>query len=68
MQRDPHKRRVKLVQKHLVQVDFDVGDSDEDSDFDIGQHHDQGTLISVLLIDTASLFHIEVSVALEPQL
>ncbi|XP_070174782.1 PHD finger protein 14-like isoform X2 [Littorina saxatilis] len=38
MQRDPRKRQVKLVPKHLVQVDFDMGDSEEDSDFDIGEH------------------------------
>ncbi|KAK7483587.1 hypothetical protein BaRGS_00025140 [Batillaria attramentaria] len=42
LQRDPRKRRVKLVSKHLVQVDFDIGDSEEDSDFDIGQHHGLG--------------------------
>ncbi|PVD35624.1 hypothetical protein C0Q70_02587 [Pomacea canaliculata] len=38
LQRDPHKRRVKLVQKHLVQVDFGLDDSEDDSDFDIHQH------------------------------
>ena len=55
MQRDPHKRRVKLVQRHLVQVDFDVGDSDEDSDFDIGQHYDKGIVVmSAFSVDSAS--------------
>jgi hypothetical protein len=44
VQRDPRKRRVKLVQKHLIQTDFDIGDSEEDSDFDIRQH--QGKIIA----------------------
>ncbi|KAK6182171.1 hypothetical protein SNE40_009912 [Patella caerulea] len=39
LQRDPKKRRVKPVQKHMIQVDFGGGDdSDEDSDFDMKKH------------------------------
>ncbi|XP_033733236.1 PHD finger protein 14-like [Pecten maximus] len=40
LQRDPKKRRVKPVQRHLIQVDFGGGDdSDDDSDFDVEKHH-----------------------------
>ena len=42
VQRDPKKRKVKLVQKHLQQVNFDVGNSEEDSDFDIGRFDNKG--------------------------
>ena len=36
--RDPKKRKVKPVQKHLIQLDFGgLEDSDEDSDFDVQQ-------------------------------
>ncbi|ESO94133.1 hypothetical protein LOTGIDRAFT_232407 [Lottia gigantea] len=39
LERDPKKRRVKPVQKHMIQVDFGGGeDSDEDSDFDMKKH------------------------------
>ena len=38
MSRDPKKRKVKPVQKHLIQLDFGgLEDSDEDSDFDVQQ-------------------------------
>lgn len=37
--RDPKKRRVKPVQKHLIQVDFGgLDDSEEDSDFELNAH------------------------------
>ncbi|XP_046570377.1 PHD finger protein 14-like isoform X6 [Haliotis rubra] len=37
--RDPKKRRVKPVQKHLIQVDFGgLDDSEEDSDFELNSH------------------------------
>ena len=41
VQRDPRKRRVKPVADSLVQINFgglEDDDSEEDSDFDIGQH------------------------------
>lgn len=38
VQRDPKKRKVKLVEKHLIQVDFGLEDSDDDSDFEVGDH------------------------------
>ncbi|KAK3579284.1 hypothetical protein CHS0354_033363 [Potamilus streckersoni] len=38
LERDPGKRRVKPVQKHLIQLDFGLEDSDEDSDFDVNKH------------------------------
>lgn len=36
VQRDPKKRKVKLVEKHLIQVDFGLEDSEDDSDFEVG--------------------------------
>lgn len=38
MQRDPRKRRVKPVQKHLIQVDFGGADDSDDSDFELDKH------------------------------
>ncbi|XP_064637524.1 PHD finger protein 14-like isoform X2 [Lineus longissimus] len=38
--RDPKKRRVKPVQKHLLQVDFGEDDSAEDSDFKVDPNAD----------------------------
>lgn len=43
VQRDPKKRRVKPVQKHLIQVDFGgADDSDDDSDFEVSKVEDTG--------------------------
>lgn len=51
LQRDPRKRRVKPVQKHLIQIDFGgLDDSDDDSDFEVGKHvkgSDSGSDISI---------------------
>ncbi|KAK3795819.1 hypothetical protein RRG08_052252 [Elysia crispata] len=51
LQRDPRKRRVKPVADSLVQINFgglDDEDSEEDSDFDIGQHsHDSAAADSL---------------------
>ncbi|VDI79928.1 Hypothetical predicted protein [Mytilus galloprovincialis] len=38
LERDPKKRKVKPVEKHLIQVDFGLDDSDDDSDFEVGDH------------------------------
>lgn len=38
VQRDPRKRRVKPVQKHLIQVDFGGADDSDDSDFELDKH------------------------------
>ena len=39
VQRDPRKRRVKPVQKHLIQIDFGgLDDSEDDSDFEVEKH------------------------------
>lgn len=38
LQRDPRKRRVKPVQKHLIQVDFGGADDSDDSDFELDKH------------------------------
>ncbi len=38
VQRDPRKRRVKPVQKHLLQLDFGGLDSSDDSDFEVAEH------------------------------
>lgn len=35
VERDPHKRRVKPVQKHLIQLNFGLEDSSDDSDFEV---------------------------------
>ncbi|XP_064595192.1 PHD finger protein 14-like [Liolophura sinensis] len=44
LQRDPKKRRVKPVQKHLIQVDFGgADDSDDDSDFEVSKIEDTGS-------------------------
>ncbi|XP_041371790.1 PHD finger protein 14-like isoform X1 [Gigantopelta aegis] len=44
LSRDPKKRKVKPVQKHLIQLDFGgLDDSDEDSDFDIQQCKGSGS-------------------------
>ena len=32
--RDPKKRRVKPVQKHMIQLDFGLDDSEDDSDYE----------------------------------
>ncbi|XP_076332725.1 PHD finger protein 14 isoform X4 [Tachypleus tridentatus] len=43
MERDPGKRRVKPVEKHLQMLDFgDLDDSSDDSDFKIGEHEHEG--------------------------
>lgn len=51
LQRDPRKRRVKPVQKHLIQIDFGgLDDSDDDSDFEVEKHvkgSDSGSDISI---------------------
>ncbi|KAL5010827.1 hypothetical protein ScPMuIL_013132 [Solemya velum] len=40
LERDPKKRRVKPVQRHLIQTDFGgLDDSEDDSDFDVQKHH-----------------------------
>ncbi|XP_077997010.1 PHD finger protein 14-like [Glandiceps talaboti] len=39
LSRDPKKRRIKPVEKHLIQVAFG-DDSEDDSDFDIREHHE----------------------------
>ena len=36
VQRDPRKRKVKPVQRHLIQTDFGGADDSDDSDFQIG--------------------------------
>ena len=41
-ERDPKKRRVKPVERHLIQLDFGLSDSEEDSDFEIKDHQDHG--------------------------
>ncbi|XP_033624200.1 PHD finger protein 14-like [Asterias rubens] len=38
--RDPKKRRVKPVERHLIQLDFGLSDSENDSDFEITEHDD----------------------------
>ena len=40
--RDPKKRRVKPVERHLIQLDFGLSDSENDSDFEITEHDDPG--------------------------
>ncbi|XP_070547071.1 PHD finger protein 14-like isoform X2 [Ptychodera flava] len=40
LSRDPKKRRIKPVEKHLIQVAFG-DDSEDDSDFDIKEHNDE---------------------------
>ncbi|XP_071942117.1 PHD finger protein 14-like [Antedon mediterranea] len=35
MERDPRKRRVKPVERHLLQLDFGLDDSEDDSDFEV---------------------------------
>ncbi|XP_033099268.1 PHD finger protein 14-like [Anneissia japonica] len=39
MERDPKKRRVKPVERHLLQLDFGLDDSEDDSDFEVEEHH-----------------------------
>lgn len=46
MQRDPRKRRVKPVQKHLIQVDFGGADDSDDSDFELDKHK-KGTVLLI---------------------
>ncbi|XP_038078646.1 PHD finger protein 14-like [Patiria miniata] len=38
--RDPKKRRVKPVERHLLQLDFGMSDSESDSDFEINEHEE----------------------------
>ena len=38
VERDPRKRRVKPVSKHLLQLDFGGLDSSDDSDFEVAEH------------------------------
>lgn len=38
VERDPRKRRVKPVQKHLIQVDFGLSDSEGDSDYQLEEN------------------------------
>ncbi|KAG1679597.1 PHD finger protein 14 [Nymphon striatum] len=41
IERDPKKRRVKPVESHMLQLDFGgLDDSEDDSDFSIGDHQD----------------------------
>ena len=46
VQRDPRKRRVKPVQKHLIQVDFGGADDSDDSDFELDKHK-KGTVLLI---------------------
>lgn len=41
-ERDPKKRKVKPVERHLLQVDFGLSDSENDSDFEIQEHDEEG--------------------------
>ena len=39
VERDPHKRRVKPVQRHMLQLDFaGLDDSSDDSDYEVKGH------------------------------
>ncbi|KAJ8036545.1 PHD finger protein 14 [Holothuria leucospilota] len=40
-ERDPKKRKVKPVERHLLQVDFGLSDSENDSDFEIQEHDEE---------------------------
>ena len=45
--RDPKKRRVKPVERHLIQLDFGLSDSESDSDFEINEHEEPGNTYNV---------------------
>uniref|UniRef100_K1R6X6 Uncharacterized protein n=1 Tax=Magallana gigas TaxID=29159 RepID=K1R6X6_MAGGI len=58
LQRDPRKRRVKPVQKHLIQVDFGGADDSDDSDFELDKHKKARTCILVYgSLPFTRLFH-----------
>jgi hypothetical protein len=54
VQRDPKKRKVKPVEKHLIQVDFGLDDSEDDSDFEV-EDHKKGIFLSFTPLSTASV-------------
>ncbi|CAM1300920.1 PHF14 (predicted), partial [Pycnogonum litorale] len=55
VERDPKKRRVKPVESHMIQLDFGgLDDSEDDSDFCIGDHQEQEASGSGSNISSAS--------------
>ena len=54
--RDPNKRRVKPVERHLIQLNFGLSDSEEDSDFDINDHAGHGKCNQTWIFLIASQF------------
>ena len=55
MERDPSKRRVKPVEPHLLQLEFDgTGSSSDDSDFKVVTDDDSGSYDMSILLDCYS--------------